>query len=163
MPGPAEQRLGSAAGSRSWAALAPGTRRRWIAQAGGPRSLAPAERARRAQLYYLSGGHLSREHTGQVARQPMSFRVVTTEGLREVTVTSYRDKSRLGARAHDEGALLGRLAYGEMSDAEFARRWRRRKREVGGYTLETDPARVRATWAPESDRPSFDAVRGGSP
>ncbi len=148
---------------RRWSRLAPGTRRRWVAQAGGPRSLPPAERARRARLYYEGGRHLAREHTGHVTRQPMTFRVVTTEGLRDVTVASYRDKSRLGTRAHDEGALLGRLQYGRLSDAEFARKWRRRKREVGGYTLEADPARVRATWAPESDRPSFDAVRGGSP
>lgn len=176
MAGPSERRLRQASGDRSWAALAPGTRRRWIGAYGGPRSLPAAERARRAELAYQSGVHLPSEHTGHVERHRMRFRVATTAGIVVIETANYRHKSRLGAFAHDSGLLLGDLRdrngqpLGAMSEAAFRRRWGHRVRtvtdEASGriYTLEKDPRRVRALWAAAAGEEGAEApVSGRTP
>lgn len=147
---PAEQRLRRAAGDRDWAALAPGTQRRWVANSGGPRTVAPAERRRRAQVAYEAGAHLAPQHTGHGARYEAEFAAVaTTEGIVTASGDNWRERHRLAKYSVDTHALLA----GEISDDEFAKRWRRRVRQVGDHTLETDPQKVRAAWAVHGPAP----------
>jgi hypothetical protein len=103
----------------------------------------------------------------------MTFVVATTVGIEQVTTREYRQKSRLGAFAHDSGLLLAELRdrngqpLPAMSDRDFGRKWRRRVRTVTdertgrAFELEADPARVRAAWAVEG--PVDSPVRGRTP
>jgi hypothetical protein len=144
MAGPAERRLRRATGDRNWSTLAPGTQRRWIGNSGGPRTLPPAERRRRAQLAYEAGARLAPEHTGHGPKVVGEFAAVaTTQGIMEVSGDNWRERNRLGRFSGDSAALMA----GEISDEEFAKRWRRRVGTVGDVELETDPRRVRAMWA----------------
>ena len=136
MAGPAERRFSQLAG---------GTQRRWIGAYGGPRSLPPAERRRRAERAYQAGAHLPAEHTGHGRQTEAIFSAVsTTNGVEAVVGVTYLEKRRLGAYAHDTRLLL----RGEMSDRDFQRKWSRRKLAVGpDVRLVADPRQVRAMWA----------------
>jgi hypothetical protein len=135
---PPEQRR-----TRRWEELAPGTKRRWVGAFGGPRSLSPAERARRAERFYGAGAHLPKEHTGHLPPPQTEWSAVaTTEGIAQLQGRTRRESSRLGTYAHDTRELL----TGGMTDKDFARKWRRRVRTVGDAELEADPRVVRALW-----------------
>ena len=162
--------------ARQWQDLAAGTKRRWIANSGGPRSLGHTERERRAKLAYEAGAHLAPEHTGHRERSAMGFVVaVTSGGLRRVTTSDFRQKQRLGRYARDSEWLLGNARdrngrpLPAMSEEEFRRRWRRRVRSVhddetgGGFELEGDPRKVKAAWAVYGPEEGGEPVRGGTP
>ncbi len=139
----AEQPLRRSAAPRDWSRLAPGTRRRWVGAFGGPRSLSPAERARRAERFYEAGAHLPKEHTGHVPAPTTTWSgISTTQGIQSVEATTRREASRLGTYSRDTRELLA----GGMTDQEFAAKWRRRVRTVGDAELEADPRAVRALW-----------------
>lgn len=162
--------------ARQWQDLAAGTKRRWIANSGGPRSLGHTERERRAKLAYEAGAHLAPEHTGHRERSAMGFVVaVTSGGLRRVTTSDFRQKQRLGRYARDSEWLLGNARdrngrpLPAMSEGEFRRRWRRRVRSVHddetgeSFELEGDPRRVEAVWAVHGPEEGGEPVRGGTP
>ena len=124
---------------RDFALLSRGARRRWIGQYGGPRSLGPERRAERARLAYERGAHLAPEHTGHAGPYEATFSALpTTSGVQEVTVRSLVEASRAG----EYGADVGLLLDGELSPAQFRRRWRRRVRKLGDFELEATPDRV---------------------
>ena len=152
MAGTAEHNFRRASGDRSWEALAPGTRRRWVGAYGGPRSLPPAERARRAELLYQAGAQLPAAHTGHAPQPAAHFSAVaTTEGVIALISVSYNERRRLGQYAHNTRELLaasraGGEEYRQRARA-FERRWKRRSRTVGDAELEWRADRVVAAWA----------------
>jgi hypothetical protein len=125
---------------RNWDALATGTKRRWIGQAGGPRSLGHAERERRAARAYESGVALAVEHSGHAGTYERNFaQVVTTSGVVAISTTSRVEGSRIGAHCGDVAALMEARedpAAWAARAAEFEHRWRRRVRTAGRYELE---------------------------
>ena len=128
---------------RHWAALAPGTRRRWTAAYGGSRSQPPAKRAARAQAAYERGAHLSAEERGH-AGPPERLRAATFFAADPPRLVRVQGLSRTDmARAGRYMELVGLLVRGRPSDGDFARkvgRWR----PLAGFTLLADPAAVRA-------------------
>jgi hypothetical protein len=64
--------------------------------------------------------------------------VPTTTGLREITTETRRESSRVGLYSAD----VRLLTYGELEVDEFSAKWRRRKREAGGFELEWNAAKV---------------------
>ena len=124
---------------RDFDLLSRGARRRWVAAYGGPRSLAPQRRAERARRAYETGEHLPVERTGHAGPYEATYsQVVTTQGVREATVHSRVEASRIGDHAHDVRLLLD----GNLDPRAFRRRWRRRVRKVADYELDWDPDRV---------------------
>ncbi|MHB8246871.1 MAG: hypothetical protein ACYDGN_16285 [Acidimicrobiales bacterium] len=124
---------------RSWDALAAGTKRRWISQAGGPRSQGHAARERRARAAYEAGAKLDIERTGHLPPPQITWSAaLTTEGVRPLTTTSRVETSRQGTHSGDVRQVLD----GELAPDDFTRRWSRRKRTIGGYELEPDGYRV---------------------
>lgn len=125
--------------NRDWDSLAAGTRRRWVGAFGGPRSLSPDARTRRAGAAYQSGASLPAAHTGHAAPYDAVFAgLATTSGLRDVIASTYNDRHRAAQYARDQRLLNENL----LDPAAFRRRWSRRVRRVGDDELESDPARV---------------------
>ena len=132
---------------RDWSRLSRGAQRRWIAAFGGPRSLGPERRRENARGAYASGVHLPATHTGHVGpREAIFAQLVTVDGAMEhVTVSGYVEIHRAAQHARDVGALatsdLTPAEFDRLA-ADFRRRWRRRKRRVAGFELESTPRRV---------------------
>ncbi len=126
---------------RRWDDLAQGSKRRWIAAHGGPRSLPPAARARRAQRAYEAGVHLPEEHTGHQRAVRTFQSVPTTSGTMPISTTSAVEARRLGEYSADLRDLLA----GSLDPKDFRRRWSRRSRAVGNRELIADPAAAIAT------------------
>ncbi len=130
------------AAERSFSLLSSGARRRWIAAYGGPRRLGPVRRADRARRSYEAGMRLPVEHTGHAGSYEVTYsQVVTTAGVREVTVFDRVDARRVGDHSRD----VRRLRDGGLDPSSFRRRWQRRVRRAGDVELESDPYRIIAS------------------
>jgi hypothetical protein len=133
------QRRVTAVAERIWSQLSPSSRRRWIAAFGGPRRTEAAHRAELARLAYESGARLPADHTGHAGRYEVRFsQVVTTEGVRDLTVESRIEARRVGEHTAD----VALLRDGIVDAPTFRRRWRKRISTAGSAQLEADPDRV---------------------
>ena len=80
-----------------------------------------------------------RERLGHAPAPTVTWsEVPTTTDLREITTETRRQSSRVGLYSED----VRLLTYGELDVGEFSAKWRRRKREAGGFELEWDGEKV---------------------
>jgi hypothetical protein len=78
-------------------------------------------------------GETVRARLGHAAAPEVTWsEVPTTTGLREITTTNRRESSRVGLYSFHVRQLLD----GDLDPNEFERKWRRRKRQAGGFELE---------------------------
>jgi hypothetical protein len=152
---------------RNWSMLSRGARRRWIGAFGGPRSLPPEQRERRARSAYEAGEQLPHEHTGHESASEVTWSgVATTTGVRELTTRTYAEGRRVGEHSRDVLSLQDALADEEdwrERSSSFSRRWNRRNRSAGGFELEGDPERILVMTAAAGPPPQPFYVRSGRP
>jgi hypothetical protein len=132
----------SPARDRDWNRLSASSRRRWTAALGGRGT--PERRAERARAAYEGGAHLTPEQRGH---EPAEVRAGRTISALFGDDASYREVSHLNraetARLARYNGLVGQLAQGQISPAEFERRVRS-WRPVAGERLASNPEAVLA-------------------
>ena len=136
--------------ARRWSRLAPASRRRWIAEHGGPRSLGHEAREQRARAAYERGEHLERLGHEELVEPRGVVLLTAQDGVVRLTGTDLSRQDLRRAAVHLHAARHLAEVYDNSDKATWERaalRFRRRFRRwqpVAGYRLSADPAAVLA-------------------